>query len=457
MIFNDFAFIFAFLPLVLAGFLLAPPRWREPLLLAASLVFYGLAGIEHVIVLVFCVGWVWAFTRSNRIIGQRALLVAAVLGPLAALFYYKYLGFFVRDLLQLPPALLGSWGVVTDKLLPAGISFFTFHLVAFAFDRYRGEIADQPKPAHFALYIAFFPHLVAGPILRYHDVAGSLDRLARFRPGEADFVNAIGYFCFGLAAKVLLADSLSDYVVPLSHTPGALSPLTALYVTAAYSFQIYFDFYGYSLMAMGLAFLFGFSFPRNFDRPYESLNPQEFWRRWHMTLGTWIRDYLYFPLGGNQRYGRNILVVFALCGLWHGAAFQFIVWGIYHGVLVAGYRVVQPGWLRLPRLMQQGITFTLVSLGWILFLFDFSGAGQFAQSLLGLAPVEGRVATLGGDAWVLLAVAAVACFVINPERLVVSAGRGVMVRLFGSAAYASLFVFALLFIDRSKSFIYFRF
>ncbi len=457
MIFNDFAFIFLFLPLTLAGFLVTPRTVRKPLLLAFSLVFYGLSGMEHVVVLAFCVAWVWAFTRTNRIVGSLPMLVGAITGPLIALFYYKYLGFFVRDVLHLPQAWLGSLGVVTDKLLPAGISFFTFHLVAFAVDRFRGDIPEQPRPQHFALYIAFFPHLVAGPILRYHDVVGSLANLDRFRPAEADYVKAIGYFSFGLGAKVLLADGLSEFVQPLSRTPDALAPVAALYVTAAYSFQIYFDFYGYSLMAMGLAFLFGFDFPKNFDRPYESLNPKEFWRRWHMTLGTWIRDYLYFPLGGNRNYVRNILIVFTLCGLWHGAAFQFVVWGAYHGMLVAGYKAVAPAWVRMPRLLQQVSTFALVSLGWILFLFDFTDAWRFAHSLLGLASTHGRVDGPQADAWGMLLVAALCCFLINPERLTDRWARSIRMPVLGGAAYAGLFLLAVLFIDRSKSFIYFRF
>lgn len=453
MIFNDFAFLFVFLPLALIGFLAVPPRLREGFLLAVSLVFYGLAGIEHVVVLLVCVAWVWAFTVSDCIRGSRLRVALAVAGPLGMLFYYKYLAFVLSGILGIEPT-SGRMAHLSDKLLPAGISFFTFHLMAFALDRYEGKIARQPGVFHYSLYIAFFPHLVAGPILRYHEVREALDGIGRFRPVQTDWSLAIAYFCFGLAAKVLLADGLSAFVQPLTREPAALSPVQAGYLAAAYSFQIYFDFWGYSLMATGLAFLFGFRFPKNFDRPYESLNPQDFWRRWHMTLGRWFRDYLYIPLGGNTRVLRNIVIVFAVCGLWHGAAWQFVVWGLYHGGLVVVYHLARPWWDRWPALLQRAITFTLVTLGWVLFLFDWSTALVFFRSLVGFGGSGATV--LGPAAWAMLAVAGLACFAIDPERLARQSPRGGLAWV-GSSALASLLVFTLLFIDRSNSFIYFRF
>jgi alginate O-acetyltransferase complex protein AlgI len=453
MIFNDFSFLLLFLPATIAGFLVAPSRWREILLLGASLLFYGIAGIEHVLVLLGCVAWVWAFTVSDAIRGSRLRLAAAIAGPLLALFYYKYLGFVVRDILGLASS-AGGMAAFADKLLPAGISFFTFHLAAFAIDRYQGKIEHQPSWSHYALYIAFFPHLVAGPILRYHEVSQAIDQLPAFRPAETDWSLAIGYFCFGLAAKVLLADGLSTQVQPLSAAPAALSPVQAGYLAVAYSFQIYFDFWGYSLMATGLAFLFGFRFPKNFDRPYEALNPQDFWRRWHMTLGRWFRDYLYIPLGGNRQALRNVLIVFAICGLWHGAAWQFVIWGMYHGALVVLYHLVRPWWDRLPIFLQRLLTFTLVSLGWILFLFDFPKAITYFASLLGQGQASGG--NVGVEAWGMLAMGALACFLFDPEKAVRRSTGGALAYA-RTAALAGLFTLAVLFIDRSNSFIYFRF
>jgi alginate O-acetyltransferase complex protein AlgI len=456
MIFNDLAFLFLFLPLTLAGFRLVGPGWREAMLLAASLIFYGVSGLEHVGALAVAVAWVWLFTRPEQIVGSRARLALAATGPVAILFYYKYLGFFTVDVLGLSPHFAAALGVTADKLLPAGVSFFTFHLIAYAFDRYHGQLSPQPGLRHFGLYICFFPHLVAGPILRYHDVGRSIEALPRFIRTHAHWGKAIGYVCFGLGAKVLIADGLSAHVAPLSRHAGELEPLAALYVVLAYSFQIYFDFYGYSLVAMGLAFLFGFEFPQNFDRPYESLNPRDFWRRWHMTLGTWIRDYLYIPLGGKKAFNRNILIVFALCGLWHGAAWQFVVWGLFHGLLIVGYQANRTAWNKMPALLQRTLTFACVSLGWILFLFDFKTAWAFLASLAGQSPtpVYGAPAF---EAWVLLAVATAVCYGVRTERLILA---GISSRRWGWAFAVGcgvLFASVVLMLDRSQSFIYFRF
>lgn len=454
MIFNDFGFLFLFLPLTLAGFLLGPSRLRESLLLGASLIFYGMAGTEHVLLLLGCMAWVWSFTVSPAILRSRWRLAAAMIGPLVMLFYYKYLGFFVRDIL--PASLLSSFRFeIADKLLPAGISFFTFHLVAFAFDRYHGAIARQPPLPHFMLYIAFFPHLVAGPILRYHEVAPALAALGRFRPARSDWHRAITHFCCGLAAKVLLADGISTFIRPLASAVETLSRLQAAYVIFGYSFQIYFDFWGYSLMAMGLAYLFGFSFPENFNRPYSSLNPRDFWRRWHITLGRWFRDYLYIPMGGNRAHVRNILVVFMVCGLWHGAAWQFIAWGAYHGGLVVGYHLTQRWWDRCPHLAQQATTFLLVSLGWVLFQFDFSTAWRFLLSLAGQG--QGSAPTLGLDAWAMMAVTFAACFLIDEKRLTAIRLDNSVRNIATTAGFAFSLVLCLLMMDRSDSFIYFRF
>lgn len=454
MIFNDLKFLFLFLPLTLLLVLgLSPRNWRETLLLAISLMFYGVTGIEHVIVLAGCVLWVWIFTAPQAIRQSRLRLTLAIAGPLLTLLYYKYLGFVLRDVLGIEPA-QGLLADIGDKLLPAGISFFTFHLVAFAIDRFRGDIGRQPPFQHFMLYITFFPHLVAGPILRYHEVAEAIGNLPRFRPQRADWQPAIRYFVAGLAAKVLIADGLAAYINPLIADIDGLSSPQALYVVFAYSFQIYFDFWGYSLMAIGLAFMFGFRFPINFDRPYEANNPRDFWRRWHMTLGRWFRDYLYLPLGGNHSYIRNILIVFAICGLWHGAAWQFMIWGIYHGLLIVAYHMSRQVWDRWPVLLQRGVTFIAVSFGWVLFLFDFHTAMRFLGRL-GDTGLQLQAIPAGG--WLMLGLAAFACFGIDIGRIIATpetARSGGAVR---TAAYALLLTAAILFIDRSNSFIYFRF
>lgn len=457
MIFNQFAFLFIFLPTALIAF--NAPRCesaRPYVLIAASFIFYGYSGIEHAIVLACGVLWIYGVSCPANAVGSRVRLVIAVAPPLLALFYYKYLGFFIREVIGIDAGSSSeTFDLFANILLPAGISFFTFQLVSFAVDRYRGDIGKAPSLRDFALYISFFPQLVAGPILRFRQVADALAGLQTFRLPMARTSTAIAYVCLGLAAKVLIADTLNNYQAPLVAEPGAISSLGGLYVVFAYSFQIYFDFYGYSLIAIGLGTLFGFDFPKNFDRPYAALNPREFWRRWHMTLSYWIRDYLYMPLGGNRSYVRNILIVFAVCGLWHGAGWTFIVWGLYHGALVVAYHVAAPAWDRVPRLVQRAATFTLVSIGWILFLFDFRGVRDFALSLAGLNPATAADPSL--EMWIGLLVAALVCFRVDFEAIAENLSASPARSALRTTGFAFLFVATLMFLDRSQTFIYFRF
>lgn len=451
MIFNDLGFLFVFLPVVLALFFHVPARFRLTVLLVASAIFYAFEGPVHLAVLLVCVIWVWGITRLKGYNTSRLLPILAVALPLAALVHFKYLGFLATEVLGLPAQKVRDLPLV-ELVLPAGISFYTFHLVSFAIDRRRGELAKQPSLGRFSLYICFFPHLVAGPILRYHNVEDALAGLRRFRlTGEAA-TRGICLIVFGLMAKVLLADQLARAMEPL--IAGDVGLIGGAYVILSYSFQIYFDFYGYSLVAIGLAILFGFNFPANFNQPYTALNPRDFWHRWHMTLSSWIRDYLYIPFGGNRAWLRNTLAVFFLCGLWHGAGWQFALWGLYHGVLVVGYRLLAPWWDRLPTFVQRTQTFVLVSLGWLLFLFDWHRAKQFVITMSGnpaAAPVP------QGASWVLLATAAAVCWFVRFESIADNMVTARSVRAFRAAALAAGFVAVLLFVDDSRTFIYFRF
>jgi len=456
MIFNDLAFLFIFLPGVLAAFFLPPLRRLRPwTLLVASFVFYGLSGLQHAVALAAGIAWVYLLSGTKGAEGNRWRLTVAIVFPALALVYYKYTGFLIAGVLGLDSATDGGFSLFRDVVLPAGISFFTFQLIAFAIDRYRGEIPESPRLGLFALYVSFFPQLVAGPILRYHEIAEPLHQLRSFRLSAETASRAIAFIALGLAAKVLLADTLHHYIVGWRGDPGGLGPVTALYVLFAYSFQIYFDFYGYSLVAIGLGLFFGFQFPDNFRRPYEALNPRDFWRRWHRTLSYWIRDYLYIPLGGNERYRRNIIVIFALCGLWHGAGWTFIIWGLYHAALVLGYGATSKGWDRLPRLVQTVLTFVLVSAGWTLFMFDFAGIAAFARSLIGLGSASS--AGPGLEHWGFLALAASICFIPSFEAMARRAGELERASIIRAAGYAGLAVAVMVFIDRSQDFIYFRF
>lgn len=457
MIFNDFRFLFIFLPLLLvAAFFVVPSSRRRELLLGASLVFYGFSGLEHAAILVAGLVWIYALTRGDAIVGNTWRLTIAAAGPLAALFYYKYTTFVLDSVQAFSNTGDGqSFSLFESVLLPAGISFFTFQMVSFAIDRYKGGIVSVPSFRDFALYVSFFPQLVAGPILRYQQVEKPIAALARYRPSKNDITVAIGYVVFGLFVKVLLADGISLVMAPAVAQPAALGVPAALYVVLGYSFQIYFDFYGYSLVAIGLGRMFGFQFPDNFLRPYSSDNPRDFWRRWHVSLSNWIRDYLYLPLGGNHHYIRNIAIVFAVCGLWHGAGWNFIVWGLYHGALVAGYSAVAKWWDLMPTLIQRTLNFTLVSLGWLLFLFDFQGAADLFTSLVGLG--SGNVAAPGLAGWLLLGFASIVCFAFNIERSIAKERLRYIQTGSYSIGLAMLLFATVMFFDRSQTFIYFRF
>lgn len=457
MIFNQFEFLFLFLPVAIAAFFVARPRRvRAFVLLSISFLFYAFSGLEHAAVLFCGILWVYGLTHSSGMKGNTLRLTLAIIGPLLALAYYKYSRFIVTQVLLLSPQENDIvFSLFDSVLLPAGISFFTFQLVAYAIDRYRGTLEKPVSLTNLALYVSFFPQLVAGPIVRYSQVEKAIATLHQWRPAAADTWTAIQYITFGLGAKILIADTLSRHLAPLVASPGDLGFGAAYYVLLGYSFQIYFDFYGYSLIAIGLGRIFGFHLPDNFLRPYESLNPKDFWRRWHVTLSFWIRDYLYLPLGGNRRYTLNIAIIFAVCGLWHGADWTFVIWGLYHALLVAGYSAIAGPWDRLPRLVQIILTFLLVSLGWSLFVFDFSNTVDFLGSLILLG--SGTVNTPPVEAWGILIAAVIACYVIHFE----AAARHVFIRASARVAYAGLlgllFLAALMFVDVSDTFIYFRF
>jgi len=457
MIFNSFEFLFLFLPAVLTGFFVfSAARYRIWLLIGASFLFYALSGIEHAIILLLQILWVFVFIRMDSFQGNRVALTFAILFPALSLIYYKYLGFLIASFLP-SYAEDGSAGfsLFENIILPAGISFFTFQSVSLAIDRYRGHIREIPKFRELALYISFFPQLVAGPIVRYDQVAEAIHGISAFRIKHQDVIEALSFIIFGLTAKVLIADSLSLYIEPFKGTPGELPALSALYVLFAYSFQIYFDFYGYSLIAIGLGRLFGFHLPDNFLRPYEALNPKEFWRRWHVSLSYWIRDYLYIPLGGRDRHLRNILITFAVCGLWHGADWTFIVWGLYHAALVIGYSQVSRFWDKFPFIVQKAVNFSLVSLGWILFLFNFQEANEFLKSMFGFS--VNSVGTPSLESWLFLLLSAGVCFFAHFVRYSRHFSSSVIVSHIYATFLAGLLVAVLLFVDRSQDFIYFRF
>jgi alginate O-acetyltransferase complex protein AlgI len=393
MVFSSSIFLYAFLPLVLVLTALPGLKLRNFLLLAFSLVFYAWGEIVFVFlmlgstVLNYFLG-LWVDKETDPAKRRWAVGVAVALN-IGTLAFFKYANFVVDNLnglltgLGLSPIPLGR----VD--LPIGISFFTFHALSYVIDVYRRKWTAARNPADVALYIFFFPQLIAGPILRWSAIAPQLAKRVVTREGFADGVRR---FSEGLAKKMIVANVVAvpaDQIFALSKT--ALNPALAWFGTLCYAVQIYFDFSGYSDMAVGLGKMFGFQFLENFNFPYISQSIKEFWRRWHISLSSWFRDYLYIPLGGNrcseERNYLNLLIVFFLCGLWHGASWTFVIWGLYHGVFLVLERT-RFGNLqeRLWRPLRHAYTLVAVMIGWVLFRADtFPQAAVFLQNMAGFS------------------------------------------------------------------------
>jgi alginate O-acetyltransferase complex protein AlgI len=351
MLFTSGEFIFVFLPLVLVAFFLVArllgPRAAAFWLVVASLAFYGDWRWQHVPLLVASVVANYLFgygilrARAAGSPVARRLLVTAIAANLAVLGYFKYANFFVRSVSAVSGAHLGTF----DILLPLGISFFTFTQIAYLVDVHAGKVVER-NPIHYALFVTYFPHLIAGPVLHHAEMMPQFAREDIYRAQARNMTLGLAYFGMGLVKKILVADS----VAPLADAAFGQVASTAISASAAwlgvlaYTLQIYFDFSGYSDMAIGLSMLFGVRLPYNFNSPYQAHNISEFWRRWHMTLSRFLRDYLYVPLGGN-RHGRlrryiNLLATMLLGGLWHGASWTFVIWGGLHGI----YLIINHAW-----------------------------------------------------------------------------------------------------------------
>ena len=375
MVFTSHSFVFYFLPLVLAGYALVPPRQRSLFLTLASYAFYGWWKPWFVLLML---GSTVVDHRCGAVIASRPVgdpwrlraVWISVTANLGLLGFFKYWLFFADNTNAAlgalgMEALLPAWNVV----LPVGISFYTFQSMSYTIDLYRGQAQPARSFLDFAAYVSLFPQLVAGPIIRYRDLA---DQLVSRRHGVDKVAEGLAYFSFGLAKKVLLANNcgvLADAVFASEAPPWHLAWVGVL----AYALQIYFDFSGYSDMAIGLGRFFGFRFPQNFDGPYRSKSITEFWRRWHISLSTWLRDYLYIPLGGNRKGPRrtalNLAITMLLGGLWHGAEWRFVAWGAFHGGLLAveRWRGKRGLFASAPAGVQVASTFGLVLLTWVPF------------------------------------------------------------------------------------------
>lgn len=386
MLFSSMVFIWIFLPAVLAGnFILVKLggcRAANILLLAASLLFYAWGEPVYVILMLasITVNWVSGLLLSRHP-HSKAVLAIDVIINLSLLGYFKYAGMFVETLNTITKGNLS----VPDISLPIGISFFTFQALSYVIDAYRGEVKPQRNWAKLALYVSFFPQLIAGPIVKYKDVNEQIESRTLSVKQTA---SGIRRFSYGFAKKVLLANTLglcadTLYSLDISHVTG----LMAWTASIAYTLQIYFDFSGYSDMAIGLGRMFGFEFRENFNYPYTSHSIREFWRRWHISLSSWFRDYVYIPLGGNRRgTGRtylNLLIVFFLTGIWHGASWSFVFWGLYHGLFCIIERIGFGNVLKKSKVLSWVYCMFVVNIGWVFFRVEsVSGSMDYIGRML---------------------------------------------------------------------------
>ncbi|QWG18748.1 MBOAT family protein [Bradyrhizobium sediminis] len=478
MLFNSYQFIFLFLPVALAGYFasdrlgnVAPVLW----LALASLGFYSVSGWQFVPLLLgsiafnYAVGWLMISSRLHPA-PRFAILAFGVAGDLAVLGYFKYAGFLAANLNA-----IFSTGFAVNVLLPVGISFYTFTQIAFLVDAYRGKVARYALP-HYALFVTYFPHLIAGPILHHRDMIPQFERAEAKRPDPHLILCGLIIFAIGLFKKTCLADGIQP-LVSLAFGPNAPTFDQAWLGALAYTFQLYFDFSGYSDMAIGISLMFGIFLPLNFNSPYKATSIVDFWRRWHMTLSQFLRDYLYIPLGGN-RHGAvlryvNLMVTMVLGGLWHGAAWTFVVWGALHG----GYLCVNHAWNRFgpavaPRFERAAdiaafvVTFIAVVIAWVFFRADSMTTALYVLSKMA---DPGNVA-FGrleiAQAIFILIYAGIAWFAPNTQTIMGydhanrTVGRGLrawQMRPLFIYATAAVLAFGILGIQQHSEFIYFRF
>lgn len=382
MLFSSIPFLCYFLVAVIAVYFAVPDRAKNPVLLAGSVLFYFYGEPRYGVVMLLSAGAGYMFgllihsVRDSK--RKKLALCASIVFCLLPLLLFKYSDFLLANI----NAVFRSSLPLPELVLPIGISFYTFQILSYTIDVYRGEVRVQKNPLHFLTYVALFPQLIAGPIIRYRTVQ---DALESRNHSLADVSAGMTRFTVGLGKKVLLANPLS--VLSAALTADDRTVLSYWLCAAAYTLQIYFDFSGYSDMAIGLGRIFGFRIPENFAYPYAARSITAFWRRWHISLGSWFREYVYIPLGGNRcskgRWVCNILLVWFLTGFWHGAAWNFILWGLYFALLL----LVEKRWLgvwleKLPHLLQSAYVMLLVTVGFVLFNAD--SMGQAAGNLLGM-------------------------------------------------------------------------
>ncbi|MBQ3652237.1 MAG: MBOAT family protein [Clostridia bacterium] len=466
MVFSGLTFLLLFLPsLLILYFMSRDLRWRNGVLVIFSLLFYAWG--EPIMVLLLIGTTLFNYLIALLMVrtsapGQKKLcLVLGVAGSLAGLLYFKYAGFFLSTL----ESLLSVHFSFAAPRLPIGISFYTFQILTYTVDVYRGKAGVQKSFWRLLLYVSCFPQLIAGPIVQYADVALALDE--RLTTGE-DFFRGMRRFLLGLGKKVLLANTCGSFLLACLPAGAAPKSIGGAWLSALlYSLQLYFDFSAYSDMAIGLGRVLGFTYKENFLYPYVSVSPTEFWRRWHISLGSFFRDYVYIPLGGSRRgKGRrmlNLLVVWALTGLWHGAAWNFVLWGLYWFLLLVIDKDLSKLWDRVPKLFRWLFTLLAAVVGWTIFYYtDMPALTAHLSALFGQGVTdwldEGTLAALRQYA-LFLPLACLAAMPLLPRARAMAERHPTLLEPLGTLLAVAVGLASLLFLVRQSynPFIYFRF
>nr|WP_173471828.1 MBOAT family protein [Eubacterium ruminantium] len=395
MLFSSITFLYVFLPAVLLLYFIAPRKIRNLILLLTSLIFYGWGEPKYIIVMVvsIIVGYIFgrltgSFKKKSKDKTAKLCVVLSTIVNLGILIFFKYTDFFISNINK-----VGGFGIkLLDLALPLGISFYTFQILSYSIDVYRGEVEPQKNIIDLAAYITLFPQLIAGPIVRYQ----TIEKQLKERKESIDlFASGVMRFVIGLGKKVIIANSVASMYETIKALPDEKSSVALYWVASLlFSFQIYFDFSGYSDMAIGLGRLLGFEFLENFEHPYISRSITEFWRRWHISLSSWFKDYVYIPLGGNRckksRMFFNIFIVWLLTGFWHGAEWNFIIWGLYYFIIL----MLEKSFLlrvlkKLPAVLQHIYSLFLINMGWVIFSNDnLDKLGKTLRCMFGIGNID---------------------------------------------------------------------
>jgi alginate O-acetyltransferase complex protein AlgI len=492
MLFNSYIFILVFLPITWLTFFFVA-RYKKVdvsvgVLVVASLIFYSYWNPKFVLLILFSIGFnyaVGAWLQKARGLQAKVYLVLGIAADLALIGYFKYANFFLENVSHLT----GRAFEAKDIFLPLGISFFTFQQIAYLVDCYKG-LTKESRFVHYALFVSFFPQLIAGPIVHHADIIPQFRERSTYRINYRNVAIGLCFFSLGLFKKTVIADSFSAWVADGFDSGAKLTFLESWGATLSYAFQIYFDFSGYSDMAIGLGYFFNIRLPINFNSPYKATSIIDFWRRWHITLSTFLKDYLYIPLGGNRkgpvrRFG-NVLVVMLLGGLWHGASWTFVFWGFLHGVFMCINHVFRKVFQRinytLPKAAAWGLTFGSVSFAWVFFRAEsFGRALDICKGMLGLNGVVIRSEHLPASianvlhklniqtAWAgdwhldppeqrnMLILAFVICLLFPNVREWADRTVKVRPKLFDAVLVGCAFLTAFIFTGRVAEFLYFQF